>query len=97
MCNAPGQNSNMPLANRRSEAYMMSLRAAWCVGPNFPGALPILKGAVPVPARGPEHTAPTYVVGSRDRNGLTAKAARNFPLPSSLIAAAAPVAGAWRA
>ena len=34
----------------------------------FPGALSILKGAVPDPVPGPGHTAPTYVVGSRDRS-----------------------------
>ena len=33
----------------------------------IPGALPILKGAVPDQTRGSGHTAPTYVVGSRDR------------------------------
>ena len=34
---------------------------------NIPGALSILKGAVPDFAPGLGHTAPTYVVGSRDR------------------------------
>ena len=34
---------------------------------SIPGALSIPKGAVPVLDRGLEHTAPTYVVGSRDR------------------------------
>ena len=38
-----------------------------CVGLLFPGALSILKGAVPDLARGLDHMAPTYVVGSRDR------------------------------
>src|SRR4029077_9516924 len=34
---------------------------------SIPGALSISKGAVPGLARGLGHTAPTYVVGSRDR------------------------------
>lgn len=33
----------------------------------IPGALSILTGAVPERARGLVHTAPTYVVGLRDR------------------------------
>ena len=42
--------------------------AARCVWSKIPGALSILKGAVPGLARGLEHTAPTYAVGSRDRS-----------------------------
>ena len=55
--------TDMPLAERRARAYMLSLRAAWCVGPCIPGALSILKGAVPGRTRGSGHMAPTYIVG----------------------------------
>src|SRR5215213_4042547 len=43
---------------------------------HIPGALSISKGAVPGPVPGPGHTAPTYVVGSRDRfsNGFRGSA-----------------------
>jgi hypothetical protein len=34
---------------------------------HIPGALSISQGAVPVQARGLEHMAPTYSVGTRDR------------------------------
>jgi hypothetical protein len=51
------------LAERLVAAYMFSLRAAWCVGLSIPGALSILKGAVPARARGSGYTAPTYAVG----------------------------------
>ncbi len=48
------------------------------------GALPILKGAVPVLARGLEHTAPTYAVGSRIDKTRTACAARHLKHPIAM-------------
>ena len=71
--------AHLALAAVRCSHYMCGRRAAWYVGQTIPGALPILKGAVPDRARGPGYTAPTYFVGSRDRKRLTAKAARPFP------------------
>src|SRR3984893_1516170 len=47
---------------------------------SIPGALSISKGAVPGLARGLGHTAPTYIVGSRDRYPTAIAAPR---LPSS--------------
>src|ERR1700674_6068767 len=55
--------------------------AAGCVGDAIPGALSILKGAVPGRARGLGHTAPTYVVGTRDRTLRRPARLRTFPLP----------------
>jgi 5-formyltetrahydrofolate cyclo-ligase len=48
---------------------------------HIPGALSILRGAVPGLVRGPGHTAPTYVVGSRDRssNGFRGSALLSLP------------------
>ena len=62
----------------RDIALYLPVRAAWCVGLSIPGALSILKGAVPDRTRGSGHMAPTYLVGSRDRQRLTAKVARTF-------------------
>src|SRR5437588_11771597 len=44
----------------RSTHYIARCGAAWCVRSHIPGALSILKGAVPDRARGLGHMAPTY-------------------------------------
>ena len=74
-----GEGFACPFRIRRAVA---TLRPAGLRGPSgdlFPGALSILKGAVPDPVPGPGHTAPTYVVGSRDRPPTTFAAPRSSP------------------
>ncbi len=66
--------------NRRQAALDWLGGAAGCVRIVFPGALSISTGAVPDLAPGLGHTAPTYFVGSRDRNP-TAIAAPRSSLP----------------
>lgn len=47
-------------------AYILLEAALLVIARLIPGALTIRMGAVPDLARGPGHTAPTYLVGSRD-------------------------------
>src|SRR5829696_3261475 len=67
-----------PLPNPPRRRYITPAGLRGPSGDLFPGALSILKGAVPDPVPGPGHTAPTYVVGSRDRPPTTFAAPR-FP------------------
>src|SRR5580704_18162989 len=66
---------------------------------SIPGALSISKGAVPGLARGLGHTAPTYIVGSRDRYP-TAVAAPRLQILKPLASCSSPsrpcVRGHWR-
>src|SRR5437588_7863977 len=71
----------------RSTHYIARCGAAWCVRSHIPGALSILKGAVPDRARGLGHMAPTYFRREPGIDAPTAIAApRSFPhasMPSS--------------
>ncbi len=51
-------------------AYIRSEAALLVIARLTLGALTIRTGAVPDLARGPGHTAPTYIVGSRDCSPL---------------------------
>src|SRR3954451_6731360 len=50
-----------PLAQPNVARYIRRAGLRGASGDTIPGALSILKGAVPDPVRGPGHTAPTYV------------------------------------
>src|SRR5438094_8447545 len=56
--------------------------AARCVRSHIPGALSILKGAVPDRARGLGHIAPTYFRREPGSDASTAVAARHYCLAS---------------
>jgi 5-formyltetrahydrofolate cyclo-ligase len=71
----------MPLPNPLADRYITPAGLRGPSGDLFPGALSILKGAVPDPVPGPGHTAPTYVVGSRDRPPTTIAAPRSPFMP----------------
>ena len=53
-------------------------------GSHIPGALATPKGAVPAPARGPEHTAPTCIAGSRDRTSPIGRGG-SAPFPTGIV------------
>lgn len=68
----PDNNCRQPGMWRwRKSQRRTILGAAFCASRQeelIPGALSILKGAVPVRTRGFGYTAPTYFVGTRDRH-----------------------------
>src|SRR3954471_21379487 len=57
----PAFAGGLPLAQLNVARYIRRAGLRGASGDTIPGALSILKGAVPDPVRGPGHTAPTYV------------------------------------
>src|SRR5436190_17263068 len=72
------QSGLSPVASPRHRHYIGSRGAARRVRSHIPGALSILKGAVPGRARGLGHMAPTYFRREPGIDALTAIAAPHF-------------------
>src|ERR1700749_2745637 len=83
------QGGRTPVASPWHRHYIGSRGAAGRVRSHIPGALSILKGAVPGRARGLGHMAPTYFRREPGIDTPTAIAARTFH-PSAFSACAAP-------
>src|SRR3712207_5287366 len=56
-----------PLPPRPPDPYIGKAGLRGALGVHIPRGLIDPEGSCPCPVRGPEHTAPTYFVGSRDR------------------------------
>src|SRR5436190_12833500 len=78
------QSGLSPVASPRHRHYIGSRGAARRVRSHIPGALSILKGAVPDRARGLGHMAPTYFRREPGIDAPTAIAAPRFRFMQSL-------------
>ena len=74
---AKPQLPTVALSFRRPPPYIQFAELRGACRINIPGALSISEGAVPGLARGLGHTAPTYLVGSRDRHPTAIAAPRS--------------------